>query len=136
MNPSVVLACLPTPLSQIVFRLALPKHARSPCAVCSSHYYIFVLLCSHAFLPTAPILSLSTTSTRNHSCFHPQTFHPPLEAHQRCMMDYFGIQVATGFVRYLGSNTPALPLRDMGIRTDKAVLRGLCLFYRHGYPRD
>lgn len=49
-------------------------------------------------------------------------------------MDYSGIPLATGFDRYLGSNTPVLPLRDMGIRTDKAILKGLCLFYHHGNP--
>lgn len=47
-------------------------------------------------------------------------------------MDYRGIQVATGFVRYLGNYSPALPLRDMGIKTDKAMLKGLCLFYSCG----
>lgn len=52
-------------------------------------------------------------------------------------MDYSGIQVANGFVRYLGNYSPALPLRDMGIKTNKAVVR-LYLFYHDGLllPRD
>ena len=39
----------------------------------------------------------------------------------RLSIRYFGIQEASWFVRDLGSNTPALLLRDKGNRTDKAV---------------